>query len=253
MKPVISAILLSTLTACTQEGPILDEPEAEASVEGSVASSEARGERLFAYAPESSPLDADMTRWQQRWWRWVMSIPYAENPMFDPTGEGCDVGQHDGVFFLATVVGGGTSQTTRSCTVPAHQPILIVPAGSLNDFPCPDPSFQPAPGQTMYAFLKAGAVESATATNLIQITLDGVALPGTLGYRATSPRTFTFTGDPSLTTTFDSCITGTPQLAVADGYATMLRGLTAGDHTLVIRATNFRGGDTTLTWNLRAR
>jgi hypothetical protein len=249
MKPAASTLFVvcALFTACTTE--TVDET---VEVDALTLESSPIEQRLFAFPPESSPLGTEHATWQARWWRWVMAIPFAENPMFDLTGERCGVGQQRGVFFLATVVGGGTSQTARSCTVPAHQPILITPAGSLNDFPCPDPSFKPAAGQTMYAFLKAGAVESATATNLIEITLDGETLPGPLAYRATSSRTFSFTGDPSLTSTFDSCITGSSQLAVADGYVTMLRGLSVGVHILEIRATNFRGGDTTLTWTLNA-
>ena len=50
-------------------------------------------------------------------------------------------------------------------------------------------------------------------------------------YRATS-RLFYFTGDPSLTSTFDGCITGSSQPAVSDGYWIMLAPLSPGTHTI---------------------
>ena len=58
-----------------------------------------------------------------------------------------------------------------------------------------------------------------------------------------------FTGDPSLTTTFDGCVTGSQQVGVADGWYVLLR-LAAGDHALVVTATSPGGHATSQTFSL---
>ena len=45
----------------------------------------------------------------------VVSIPTANNPLTDTTGEDCMVGQRGPVWFLAGTFGGGP--TTRSCSI----------------------------------------------------------------------------------------------------------------------------------------
>src|SRR5262252_10859104 len=112
---------------------------------------------VLAFDAEASPLGVDMVHWGQRWWRWIYSQPADHNPIFDLTGADCGSGDQGAAFFLASVVDpGGAATIHRTCTVPVGRPILISPSGSLNDFPCPDPAFRPAPGQSMFGFLKAG-------------------------------------------------------------------------------------------------
>ena len=57
-----------------------------------------------------------------RWWQWVISIGQSENPLLDPTGADCAVGQEGPVWFLGGTFGG---PATRSCTVPAGKALLI--------------------------------------------------------------------------------------------------------------------------------
>lgn len=40
------------------------------------------------------------------WWKWALSIPYTQNPIFDTTGADCAVGQNGGRWFLAGTPGG---------------------------------------------------------------------------------------------------------------------------------------------------
>src|SRR5262245_42961061 len=42
-----------------------------------------------------------------QWQQWRLSIPTPENPLLDPTGEHCMVGQRGAVWFLAGTSGGG--------------------------------------------------------------------------------------------------------------------------------------------------
>ena len=65
----------------------------------------------------------------------------------------------------------------------------------------------------------------------VRVEVDGRAVTTLDDFRVTSSL-FYFTGDPSLTTVFDSSITGSSQPAVSDGYWLMLAPLSRGTHTI---------------------
>src|SRR6185503_16480724 len=101
----------------------------------------------------------------------------------------------------------------------------------LNDYPCPDPDFKPAPGQSLQDFLTQGAKDAVDQTLTgLEVEVDGVPLRNLLSYRATSDL-FDITFDPSLTF-LDPCATGAPQPAVSYGYWLMLAPLSVGTHTI---------------------
>jgi hypothetical protein len=178
--------------------------------------------------PHSRPLGLSYGEWSAKWWQWALSIPASENPQFDPTGEDCAVGQSGPVWFLAGTPG---FPATRTCTVPTGKFILFPIINGEFDYPCPDPNFQPAPGQSLQEFLTEGINALFDQVSSVEAEVDGVALKHLASYRVTSPL-FYFTGDPSLTAVFDSCITGSSQPAVSDGYWIMLAPLSAGTHTI---------------------
>ena len=78
-----------------------------------------------------------------KWWKWVLAIPASQNPIFDQTGADCGLGQNGGVWYLAGTTGGAV---TRTCTIPAGKSIFFPIINVNNDYPCPDPGFQPPPG-----------------------------------------------------------------------------------------------------------
>jgi hypothetical protein len=167
------------------------------------------------------------------WWRWALSIPTGQNPQFDATGANCGVAQNGGVWFLAGTPGGAV---TRSCTIPAGKKIFFPIVDINNDYPCPDPTFQPAPGQSLHDFLAVGATTVIDQAQDLNASLDGADIPIGPGDRGTS-NMYSFAGDPSLTATFDPCITGSQQKAVSDGYWLLLAPLSPGTHTLTFGAT----------------
>jgi hypothetical protein len=57
------------------------------------------------------------------WWQWAFSIPTSVNPLGDPEGKLCMVGQHGRVWFLAGTLSGEPAD--RKCTIPAETRILI--------------------------------------------------------------------------------------------------------------------------------
>jgi hypothetical protein len=161
------------------------------------------------------------------------------------------VAQKGPVWYLPSVSApGGVSSFTRSCTVPHERALLVNLSGVVNDYPCPDPTFQPAPGQTLYDFLASGAKPIVDTVNRIDVSLDGNALTDMLAYRVTSDDLFNVDGDVSLQQSFDGCITGTPQPAVSDGYFIMFKPLERGAHTLVEHLADTMGKEVTLTYNL---
>ena len=105
--------------------------------------------------PNSAPYGKTYGEWGAAWWQWAVSFPYEVNPVYnDPTGAFAGLGQSGPVWFLA-----GTSDATavRTCAVPPGKALFFPIINIMNDYPCPDPSFQPAPGQTLEEFLTQGA------------------------------------------------------------------------------------------------
>src|SRR6266480_411010 len=141
---------------------------------------------------------------------------------------------------------------TRSCTIPTGKALFFPIITYLNDYPCPDPNFQPPPGQTLEEFLTEGAAAVIDAVTQLEVVVDGQPLNEVFSYRAAS-RLFTFTADPSLVA-FDPCVTGTSQFGVTDGYWILLNPLPPGPHTIFFRGLIDSGGGNTfevqVTYNL---
>jgi hypothetical protein len=147
----------------------------------------------------------------------------------DPDGTQCGINQEGPVWFLAGPLG---STFERSCTIPAGKAILSPIVGFLNDYPCPDPAFQPASGQTLEDFLRTGVAGFIDAVTQAQADLDGVSLQ----VQRITAGLFAFTGAADLVA-LDTCITGSPQLGVSDGYFLFIQPLSPGAHTLSIHST----------------
>jgi len=189
--------------------------------------------------------------WGAQWWRWAYSFPLAQFPPLQSGELDCGAGQSGSVWFLAGTAGQGP--VTRSCTIPTGK-ALFFPIGItiINDYPCPDPNFQPPPGESLEQFLTEGAQAVINLVTQLEVVVDGQPLNDLFSYRATS-HLLTFTADPSLVG-FDSCVTGTPQYGVTDGYWILLNPLPPGPHTIFIRGViDFGGGNTfevQVTYNL---
>jgi hypothetical protein len=213
---------------------------------------DARPRNAQAFEPHSFPFGTSMQRWSERLWQYVYSVPAAKNPLLDTTGVDCAVQQPTGpVWYLPPVVDpGGTASFTRTCTIPHDKALLLLTSGVLNDFPCPDPTFKPADGQTLYEFLLAGAQGGPNSITAQSLSVDGVVLKHIFDYRETSDDLWNVDGDLTLQTSLDGCITGSPQPAVSDAFVIMLKPLPAGSHTLVYSAQDNHGTNLTLTYNL---
>jgi hypothetical protein len=199
--------------------------------------------RFFIY-PRQARVDGKTTLgWIPEFWRYLYSVPASQNPELVDSAD-CSVGQSGPVFFIP---GEQHDVYTRSCTIPARTPVFWAIWSLFNDYPCPDPTFQPAPGQSLQDFLAQGAQAFDDAVKNLAATIDGKTIDVSR-YRYTTGLV-PFTGDPSLTATFDGCVTGSPQVGVADGWFVLLR-LSQGDHTLVVTAIAPSGHSTSQTFLL---
>ena len=191
--------------------------------------------------------------WGAAWWQWLLPIAPCSTgfdpnhptvcagtpaPTLDPTGDECAVDQSGPVWFLA-----GTSYNTllfgppkRKCTVPAGKHIFFPIVNVIDDWPCPPAfNFNPPPGRSLEDYLTQDAANIIGGVTALEVTVDGVPMKQPFKYRATS-QLVGFTAEAGWQFN-DPCVTGTPQVGVADGYWIMLRPLPGGKHTL-----HFRGG-----------
>ena len=204
------------------------------------------GPRFFIYPGDARVGGKTTLGWIPEFWRYIFSLPASENPELVDSAD-CGVGQTGPVFYIP---GEQHDVYTRSCTIPARTPVLWPIWSAFNDYPCPDPTFQPAPGQSLEDFLAQGAQAFDNLVKNLAATIDGRSVD--LSNVRYTTGLVTFTGDPSLTATLDSCVTGSQQVGVADGWFVLLR-LSAGDHTLVVTATSPSGHATSQTFVLHVQ
>jgi hypothetical protein len=198
--------------------------------------------------------DSDSARWRgenladlaARWSRWLTSIPAGVQPMGDDdSGANCGINQDGPVWFLAAPL---VPNYATQCTVPAGKAIAMPVFSYLNDYPCPDTSFQPPPGQGLETFLGEFAAMLTDATSLKAASLNGRSLP----VRRVASRLFGFTAAASLQA-FDSCITGSPQLGLIDGWWVLIDPLPPGRHVLTVQVNNLYTGATQGSFTLTVR
>jgi hypothetical protein len=177
-------------------------------------------------------------------WRWSYSIPFDVNPLADPTGGlNCGINQEGAIWFLAAPV---DSPVTRTCVIPHDKAIVTPVVAILDDWPCPPGfNFNPGPNQSLEEFLRLDVGSLIDAVTAPSVTLDGKALK----VRRVASELFGFTAAANVVQ-FDSCVTGSPQLGLADGYWAFIDPLPRGKHTLKITA-SFPSVNVTFTLDVR--
>jgi hypothetical protein len=158
------------------------------------------------------------------WWQWALSILASVNPLGDPTGVLCGVGQHGGVWFL-----GGTldvsSPAERSCKVPAGTAIFF-PVINAECSVIEDSSLQDR------AALRACAKGFMDLVTAADAEVDGrpvkVVRARSALFAITLPPgdVLGIVGNP------DKSQTPNPSPAVADGFWVLLERLPIGEHSI---------------------
>lgn len=183
--------------------------------------------RVQVLSAQDSIEGRSITEWTESWFRWNFTVPASQNPALVLEAD-CGVGQSEPVFFVP--VYDGAKRYQRTCHLPASRPVLVPLWAVINDYPCPDPDFEPAPGQSLEDFLAQGAMAYNALVQDLAVTLDGEAIDPTAHRHTTG--LFNFTADPSLVGKLpDACLQGTSQPGVSDGWWLMLS-LPPGDHVV---------------------
>ena len=187
------------------------------------------------FAVDAEPYGTSMKEWAFNWMRWEYSIQAATNPII-VAGADYDQNQSGPVFFVPD----GPNHND-AFSVSRHKAIAIMLSQINNTWPCPDPSFHPAPGQSLFDFLMTGLTQVNDGVTVLDVRLDGVPIHDALQYRFTSTDVFSFVGDESLAAAFDPCVTGSLQSAVADDLFLLFKPLSAGQHVLTTHIENRDG------------
>ncbi|GAA0723512.1 hypothetical protein [Dokdonella soli] len=242
MRQISYAIFVATCCAAVaQLSPAADAPDHR---EGS------HNPNPVLFAKDARPFGRSMTDWAQSEAQWLRSIPLAQNPFYDQTGEFCALDQQGPVWFIPPIGGPSVFSGVRTCTVPHHKAIFLDIGHDTDEYPCPAlPHWQPAPGQSLYDFLVKDDNPVMNSVNALEVSLDGQPLSGVLAYRYISNDVFDLTSDLSLQA-HDSCITGLPQQTLLDGFYMMFKPLDRGQHTIVVFGTNTFGDNKTYTYHL---
>jgi hypothetical protein len=245
---IVTPLLVAVLVGCGAGSPASTQ----------TSSSELRHEEDAArtgpnpmlYPKTAHPHGKPMYRWAELMWSYIYSIAPDQNPFFDTSGEFCAVDQDGPVWFLPAVPGSSLgNDVSRSCTIPQGKAIMLQMSSALNDYPCPDPTFHPAPGQTLYDFLISAISPLFDNVTGFTVTLDGVNINDPLSYRFFSPAVFDF--HPSLDmVAFDSCITQPNMQGVVDGFYLLFKPMPPGQHTIVLVGHDMEGVPVTLTEHL---
>jgi hypothetical protein len=244
----LSMYLLVVCLACGAEAPA---PAGESSAELRHAQPDPNP---MLFPKDASPYGRSLQRWSELLWSYIYAQPLDHNPFLDTTGADCAIGQEGPVWFLPAVPGSSLgTDVVRTCTSPHERAVMLQLASAMNDYPCPDPSFQPAPGQSLYDFLIAPIRPLFDGETGFEITLDGVPIVDPLSYRLTSDDVFHFKGNLSFAPDFDPCVTGKRQEAVSDGFYLMFRPLSPGEHLIVVNGHDMHGVPVRLTERLTVR
>ena len=235
-QEILSAIALSALLVLVAAAP----------VQADLAANSLKNPKIIS--PQANPNGKSYGEWAAAWWQWALSIPEAQNPLLDTTGEFAGIGQSGPVWFLAGTFGNAaeravTIPTGKSIFVPVHNWIF----GSAV-FDC-DPTNPGVPCDV--PTLQATAAAAATGAEVVEAWIDGAKVQNIRDYRGISPEPFAITLPEGAVFGIPA---GTYYPQVADGYWLMLAPLSSGQHTIQLHAVNSAFGiDQTLVVHLTVK
>ncbi len=189
------------------------------------------GQNAGIVPPGSTSYGHSYGEWTEIWWQWALSIPAANNPVLDSTGEFAGVGQSGPVWFLGSTFGGSER---RTFTMPANKAVFL-PVYQWIFGACVGDCRPSNPGvKCDVAALQASAAAATTSVKEMEVSIDGKTVNQIRDYRAFSPGSFSITlPDGNVPELFGlPTPAGTYKPQVADGYWLMLTPLDAGKHVI---------------------
>jgi hypothetical protein len=190
--------------------------------------------------PQSESFPQTYGEWSAQWWQYVLGIPDNptpnENPLTDPTGAQCPVGQWGPVFFLVGTAGPLPGTAIRNkCEVPAEVGLFF----PIINISCAVPEDGDSP-QAIREFC-SGIIDLVDPKSL-SVTIDGKSVPNLKNFRASE--FFSFTGAvpgvfevTGCNLTPPPCYEGFRNTAFSDGYWVMLNPLPRGHHKIRFQGT----------------
>jgi hypothetical protein len=191
------------------------------------------------FAPNARPYGATYSEWAAAWWTWALSQPVSTNPVLDPTGARCAVGQNGKVWFLAGSFGGSVE---RTCTVPRGK-ALLVPVLNFAYF-----AFATDPPETRTEeYVRAQVSGFRPSVTSLTASIDGRPVTGLERYaedsvlfRVVLPPDNLFGLDPGFVL----------DPSVDAGYYLVVKPLAPGEHTLRFGGSSGFGGSIQATYHL---
>jgi hypothetical protein len=194
--------------------------------------------------PHSHAFGRTYGAWSAAWWRYVLSRPGSSNPLADPTGAQCAVGQSGDVFFLVGAPSNNPVERDQ-CVVPAGRALFFPLMNAIDVYIPPSP---PSTAEGLWNELEGvfGPFSELHAS------IDGVPVadldPDSTPYRVCagpdrrcSARAFGvyIANNP----VFPTVPAGSYEPAVADGFYLLLAPLAPGPHTLIFGGTGLFNGN----------
>jgi hypothetical protein len=171
----------------------------------------------LTYDPDENPFGKTWHEWTAEWWKWSLSLPKAQNPITDTTGENAAYNQPDHVWFLAGTFGG---MAERTCEIPVGNAIFF-------PISCNETSYAECPNYNTEEELREFAKADIDQVKTIMATIDGQRLPDSDLRRLESP--------PFEITLPEANVIGVPPgktKSKSDGYWVFLKPLPAGRHEI---------------------
>ncbi|HKO99938.1 MAG TPA: hypothetical protein VJU86_23390 [Pyrinomonadaceae bacterium] len=179
--------------------------------------------------------------WSEAWWKYVLEIPFENNPLFDETGANCNFAQSGDVFFLVSTAGG--TATRNECIVPAGKVIYFSLLGAvrLKEVDGPEPEIA----------ARSSIQGVSKSTRELRVFVDGQDVGISLFPRATPLRTLSTPGFFTIDAPENNVFGLAPNQyhGVADGFYLMLAPLSPGPHEITFGGTT-AGFSSYVTYNL---
>jgi hypothetical protein len=201
---------------------------------------------ISSWAQEESTL---LTSATAQWWQYAISIPTSVNPLLDPTGADCMVGQRDPILFLVGTFYGGPAMPVRTCSVPAGE-WLFFPV--INSVQINVPGVCGQTGPLSVAELRSLAAPVIDSATNMSVTLDQRPVKNLVRIKSDVFAT-TIPVDNIFNFPCGGLNTVPPGVyspSVDDGYYVLLKPLSVGTHTLHIHADGAGGLTVDVTYTL---
>jgi hypothetical protein len=197
-------------------------------------------EGIRPLSPDGTAYGLTLTDWAVAYFQWFHSIPRGSSPdlLLDKTRVRAGIGQHGPVWFLPhAFFDEDLISGTFTFTIPVGKSILLNVAATNGA----EPPGRWTEEQLRAQFRKGGAEAYLDRIAVMEVSLDGVAIPDVKGYRVQTPL-FTLTLPPGNLFGLPMAAGKDPRaVSIGGGYFLLFPPLAVGKHVLVSRTEGIEG------------